>query len=325
MLKNSAPFSIILLLSIVSGMSSCSPKHDNAKVKEPSSQTQLTSSVNIPKFDGNAAFSLLKKQTDFGPRNPNSIGHAQCLKFLEENLTKNSDVVNLQEFTYNGYNNELLTLTNIFASFRPTLNDRILFIAHWDTRPRADMDSDPAKRNQPILGANDGASGVAVLLEMARLFHQSPPPIGVDLLLVDGEDYGKDDDLERFSLGTRHFVETRNPNYRPHFGILLDMIGDSDLRIPIEQNSLSYAPNVIETIWSAAEKLGVSQFVNEPGEQIFDDHIPLNESGIPTVDIIDFQYPYWHTLQDTPDKCSAESLEAVGKVMMYVVYTQKAH
>ncbi len=317
---------IVFMLTVPLGFSSCSSnKQENAKQSQSSPQPQSAPSMNIPRFNGTTAFSLLKDQTDFGPRNPNSIGHTKCLKFLVDELSKNADVVNRQEFTYRGYNNELLTLTNIFASFQPTMTDRILLLAHWDTRPRADMDSDPAKRNQPILGANDGASGVAVLLEMARLFKQLPPPIGVDILLVDGEDYGKEQDLQRYSLGTRHFVDTRNPNYRPRFGILLDMIGDNDLQIPIEQNSLSYAPNVVETIWSAAEKLGVSQFVNSPGEQIFDDHIPLNEGGIPTVDIIDFQYPYWHTLQDTPDKCSAESLEAVGKVMTYVVYTQKAH
>jgi glutaminyl-peptide cyclotransferase len=316
----------VFMFTVLLGLSSCSSnKQENSKRVQSSSQPQPATFVTIPRFDGTAAFSLLKDQTDFGPRNPNSAGHTKCLEFLLNELTKTADVVNRQQFTYRGYNNELLTLTNIFASFQPTMTDRILLVAHWDTRPRADMESDPAKRKQPILGANDGASGVAVLLEMARLFKQSPPPIGVDILLADGEDYGKEQDLDRFSLGTRHFVDTRNPNYRPRFGILLDMIGDNDLQIPIEQNSLSYAPNVVETIWSAAEKLGVSQFVNSPGEQIFDDHIPLNEGGIPTVDIIDFQYPYWHTLQDTPDKCSAESLEAVGKVMMYVVYTQKAH
>ncbi len=322
-LKSMNKISAIVLIMFT--LSSCSSKREQNKNTQPSPQSQQSSTVTIPHFDGTAAFSLLKDQTNFGPRNPNSTGHARCLDFLVNELTKTADVVNRQEFTYRGYNNELLTLTNIFASFHPTATDRILLLAHWDTRPRADMESDPAKRKQPILGANDGASGVAVLLEIARLFKQSPPPIGVDILLVDGEDYGKEQDLDRFSLGTRHFVDTRNPNYRPRFGILLDMIGDNDLQIPIEQNSLSYAPNVVETIWSAAEKLGVSQFVNSPGEQIFDDHIPLNEGGIPTVDIIDFQYPYWHTLQDTPDKCSAESLDAVGKVITYVVYSQNAH
>jgi glutaminyl-peptide cyclotransferase len=290
----------------------------------PHRQEQNSMKKQHPQFNGTKAFSYLIAQTNFGPRNPNSAGHQRCLEFLTKEFQKYSDNVTLQSFSVQGYS-ETLTLSNIFASFQPTLSKRILLIAHWDTRPRAEKDPDPEKRNKPIIGANDGASGVAVLLELARLFKESPPPIGVDILLTDGEDYGdsrKDENNNLYLLGAKHFAKTKSPSYNPHFGILLDMVGDKDLQIPLEQHSIRYAPHVLDLVWKTAEEIGITNFINVPGELITDDHIPLNEAGIPTIDIIDFQYPYWHTHQDTPDKCSAESLEAVGKVLAALIYTR---
>ena len=280
--------------------------------------------VEIPQFDGAKAFGFLTAQTDFGPRNPNSTGHRKCLQYLVAELRKYADNVSQQDFVLTGYGDEVLKLANVFGSFNVTVSDRILLLAHWDTRPRADQEKDPSKQAKPILGANDAASGVAILLELARLMQQTRPTVGVDILFVDGEDYGKSQDLERYFLGARHFMKLKNESYKPRFAILLDMVGDRDLRIPMEQKSMSHAPEVVELIWSTAEKLGITQFVNIPGEEISDDHVPLNEGGIPTVDIIDFQYPYWHTLEDTPDKCSSESLEAVGTVLTHVVYSAAA-
>lgn len=275
-----------------------------------------------PQFDGSKAYQLLVAQTNFGPRNPNSPGHKQCLDFLTRELKKYADNVVLQSFTEQGYG-ETLRLTNIFASFNPAQKKRILLVAHWDTRPRAEMDADPQQRNQPILGANDGASGVAVLLELARIFKETPPPIGIDILLTDGEDYGdseKDGNNSLYFIGAKYFARTKSPSYKPEFGILLDMVGDRDLQIPLEQHSMRYAPAVMDLVWSAAEEIGAVHFVRIPGELVSDDHIPLNEAGIPTIDIIDFQYPHWHTHQDTPDKCSASSLESVGRVLTTVIY-----
>jgi len=295
------------------------------KTKQPESQQRPQAmKKNYPEFNGGNAFHYLTEQTNFGPRNPNSTGHQKCLQFLNAELTKFADKVTLQSFVVQGYN-ETLKLTNIFASFRPELQKRILLIAHWDTRPRAEEDSNPAKRDVPIIGANDGASGVAVLLELARIFKHTPPPIGVDILLTDGEDYGnsqKDGNDNLYLLGAKHFAKTKSPAYSPQFGILLDMVGDKDLQIPLEQHSMRYAPHVLEMVWRTAEEIGVTNFINVPGEAITDDHIPLNEAGIPTINIIDFQYPYWHTHQDTTDKCSAESLEAVGKVLTVLIYTK---
>ena len=313
---------ISFFVSVLILLSSCNQRQEGPQ-QTTRSQTILPK-MNVPEFNGAKALAQLTAQTDFGPRNPNSNGHKKCLDYLAAELGKYAEKVNRQDFLHTGYDNEVLKLTNVFGSFNDTTDDRILLLAHWDTRPRSDEEKEQAKQHRPILGANDGASGVAVLLELARLFKQSPPPIGVDILLVDGEDYGKAHDLESYFLGSRYFMKVKSPEYKPRFAILLDMVGDRDLQIPMEQNSMKYAPEAVELIWSTAEKLGVTQFINVPGEQISDDHIPLNDGGLATVDIIDFQYPYWHTSQDTPDKCSAESLDAVGKVLTHVIYSRLA-
>jgi glutaminyl-peptide cyclotransferase len=296
----------------------------NQKQPEKPSTAKQTMSKQFPRFDGNSAFRYLVAQTQFGPRNPNSVGHQQCLNFLTNELKKWCDNVVQQPFTEQGYN-ERIKLTNVFASFKPLERKRILLLAHWDTRPRAEMEISQNNQGLPIIGANDGASGVAVLLELARVLNNTPPPIGIDILLTDGEDYGdsrKDGNDNLYFLGAKYFAKIKKTNYTPQFGILLDMVGDRDLQVPLEQHSMRYAPQAIDMVWSVAEEIGVTQFIRVPGEAVSDDHLPLNEAGIPTIDIIDFQYPYWHTLQDTPDKCSAESLEAIGKVLSALIYTK---
>jgi glutaminyl-peptide cyclotransferase len=284
--------------------------------------------VSVPRFDGERAFSFLTKQTEFGPRNPNSRGHAQCLSYLTNTLRAVAETVRIQEFTEPGYGQEQLHLTNIIASFRPQASQRVLLCAHWDTRPRAERDPDPRRRDEPILGANDGASGVAVLLEIAHLLKSTPPPVGVDIVLFDGEDYGKEGDLPRYFLGARYFALNKSADYVPRFGVLLDMVGDAELQLPQEINSLRWAPDVVSEIWTTARALGETAFTDQPGDQISDDHVPLNEAGIKTIDIIDFAYPdqshiYWHTHQDTPEHCSAASLQSVGTVLTHVVFNQK--
>lgn len=274
----------------------------------------------IPTFNETRAFHFLEIQCQFGPRYPSSVGHQQCLDFLVDELKKTADRVVKQPFFHKDSRaNKTFTMTNIIASFGDQ-GDRLLLCAHWDTRPWADHDPDPENQDKPIIGANDGASGVAVLLEMAQIFKASPPTIGVDIVFFDGEDSGNSDSVESWCLGSRYFAQNKQANYLPRYGILLDMIGDRDLHLPIEINSQRYAPEIINLVWSKAEELNLHVFDRSLGHQMIDDHLELLRVGIPAIDIIDFDYPHWHTLQDTEDKCSPESLGIIGTLLVHLIY-----
>ena len=280
----------------------------------------------IAQFNADRSFSYLEKQVAFGTREPGSKGHQICLNFLETELKQLADSVRLQHFEFQDMRNQKhFNLTNVIASFNPQAKKRIFFAAHWDTRPRADYDI-KKNRNKPIPGANDGASGVAVLLEMARQLKETKVEVGVDLIFFDGEDYGEEGHLEDYFLGSRYFAEHAS-GYHPEYGVLLDMIGDANLNIPKEGFSNQYLPQIVEKVWNTARALGYTEFEDRVGLQISDDHVVLIEHGIPCIDVIDFEYPdrshrYWHTLKDTPDKCSPQSLEAVGRVMMELIYSE---
>lgn len=306
---------IILLIFIVS----CKNKKYEKPGQEPNLKKQ---EISIPEFNKNEAFDYLKKQVDFGPRVPGTQAHEDCKIFLVNEISKYADAVNVQEFTHK-YMGKTYKLANIISSFNLSSGYRILLTAHWDSRPYADEEKDPELRKLPVPGANDGASGVAVLLEIARILKEKPPPVGVDIIFFDGEDLGVSGDLENFAIGSKYFAKNKPQNYTPQFAINLDMVGDKNLEIYREINSMKYAPDVVNYIWSIANELGISEFKNLDGYDIYDDHIPLNEAGIRAVNIIDFDYPYWHTTEDTPDKCSPESLEKVGKVVLNVIYRSK--
>jgi len=293
----------------------------------PQPQVKAETPNDVPKFDAQRAFRYLTMQTDFGPRNAASLGHAKCLRFLQDELGMSADRVVLQEFTHSDSKSGQYKYSNVIAEFNPKAIVRILLTAHWDTRPWADNDQDPKNHNKPILGANDGASGVAVLLEIARQLKAQQPSVGVDMVFFDCEDVGIRGDQRSYAIGSQYFAKNLPKGFNPRFAINLDMIGDKALTIPREINSDRYAPHVMQMIFSTASDLAVAEFVNGVGEEIFDDHIPLNEAGIRAVDIIDFNYPdnsnrYWHSLDDTPDKCSPQSLEAVGKVLLEIIYTK---
>jgi glutaminyl-peptide cyclotransferase len=297
-------------------------------VQRPTKSSAALRRVPTPDFSGKEAFAYLTAQTDFGPRNPGSLGHKECLEYLVGEMERFADAVNRQEFTHTGSRGEEIRLTNIIASFNLAATNRVMFAAHWDTRPWADQDKDPKKHDKPILGANDGASGVAVLLQLAKLMKQSPPPVGVDILLFDGEDLGQRNDLTNFALGSKYFAAHKPPTFNPQYGILLDMIGDAQLEIKKEPNSLRFAPEVVQYVWDTAEKYGLKEFVNTISGDTYDDHIPLNEAGIKTIDLIDFNYPdesnrYWHTSEDTPDKCSPASLQTIGTLLTHLIYDSK--
>ncbi len=274
-------------------------------------------------FNEQRAFQYLLKQVAFGPRNPNSKGHQKCLDYLRNELQQVADTVILQPFEwYDAFARKTLKLTNIIASFRPEQERRIFLAAHWDTRPRADQDS-KENQNKPIPGANDGASGVAVLLEVAQVLKQNPASIGIDLVLFDGEDYGRSGHLEEYFLGSRYFAKHyQQLKFKHEFGILIDMVGDADLNIKREGYSMKHLPWLVDRIWKTAHNMGYFEFSDQFLGYVEDDHLPLLKAGIPCIDIIDFDYPYWHTLQDTPDKCSAQSLGVVGRVLLQVIYEQ---
>lgn len=272
------------------------------------------------KFDGERAFAHLLEQCQFGPRYPGSAGHERTRKYLLDKLSFHTNLVKTQDFVYfDESQNVKLELTNIIASFYPEKKERVLLSAHWDTRPMADHDPDTALRSKPILGANDGASGVAVLLEIATIISQRKPKWGVDLIFFDGEDWDTEGDLNELCLGSKHFAENKGA-YQPKFGILLDMVGDKDLTFYREGYSSMSAHEIIDLVWSRAKSIGLSCFKDSINDFIYDDHIPLLNAGIPCIDLIDFDYPYWHTTQDTPDKCSPESLQKVGDLLIEILY-----
>ncbi len=263
-------------------------------------------------FDGERAYSDLAHQTKFGPRVPGRLGHAQCALWLVDTLYESADAVTIQPFSTQ-VNERTVKLTNIIATINPRGEGHVLLCAHWDTRPTADSDPDPRQRQKPVPGANDGASGVAVLLEIARALKAAPPRQRVTIALFDGEDYGKTHDT--MLLGSRFFADSfTGPPVS--WAVLLDMVGDKDLRLPVEQASQQAAPAVVERVWEAARRVGASAFVRESGPGVMDDHVPLLAKGIPCIDVIDFDYPYWHTTADTADKCSAESLGQVGRTIL---------
>ena len=276
----------------------------------------MSCSLAQSEFDADRAFGYLQKQCEFGPRPPGSVAHDQTLNFLLSELGEFAREVVPQRFVHNGPDGPV-NLTNIIAFFGPEVGRKVLLAAHWDTRPFADCDPDPAKRHLPILGANDGASGVAVLLELGRAFHLKPPPVQVILVLFDGEDYGKTAD-EMF-LGSRYFARNLDDRWEPEYGILIDMVGDKNLDIPVEPNSAIAAPDIVKKVWELADELRLDGFHNEYGPAVLDDHIPLIQAGIKCIDIIDFNYPYWHSLEDTPDKCSPKSLETVGTLLLELI------
>lgn len=279
-------------------------------------------------FSAELADSLVRRQLEFGPRVPGTPAHAEALAWMTGYLRDRADTVEQIPFTHVTTTGDTLRLTNVFARFRPESGSRILLLAHWDSRPVAERSADPAARSMPVPGANDGASGVAILLAVADALAAAPPGLGVDILLTDGEDWGHDPvtlatRTEDMLLGARHFADTRGAVYRPLYGILLDLVGDQSPRFPREGYSLEYAPEVVERVWRTARELGhEAAFPDVVGSFIVDDHLPLNEAGIRTIDVIDFDYPHWHTVDDTADKVSARTLGIVGEVVLAVVREQ---
>lgn len=273
-----------------------------------------------PEFSGVSAYDLLRRFCSFGPRVPNTEAHRQAAEFIAVRLDKKPFFLTRQAFTYyDSLKKAELALVNLVAAFHPERKKRILLCTHWDSRPYADEEADSSLHDRPILGANDGGSGTAVLLALAELLAGQDPKIGVDLVFFDGEDYGPSGRPDQYLLGSRHFARNFG-DYHIEYGILLDMVGDSDLTIYPEQYSATYAAEINHKVFDRAQKLGLTSFGNKPKHAVIDDHLPLLEKGLPVINLIDFDYPFWHTLKDTPEACSPESLEQVGKLLVSLIY-----
>jgi glutaminyl-peptide cyclotransferase len=271
-------------------------------------------------FNGRTALTYIERQMSFGPRIPNKPGHQQEADWLLTELRARADTVVVQDISHRLRNGEVLHLRNFFARFRPQATERVLFLAHWDTRPMADKSANLAQQRMPVPGANDGASGVAVLLGVADALKAKPSTLGVDLLFVDGEDYGDFADTNDVLIGSRWFAAHQPPGYQPLYAVLFDMVGDKDLQIFQEGQSVAFAPEVVQQVWRVAADRGHErQFIPNVKHTLTDDHVSLQKVGIHAIDVVDFDYPYWHTTEDTLDKVSAESLQIVGDVAVSLI------
>ena len=271
-------------------------------------------------FNGRTTFTYVEKQMSFGPRIPNTPGHRNTGDWLLAELRARADTVIVQEIRHVTHRGDTLHLRNFFARFRPQATERVLFLAHWDTRPMADRSANLAQQRMPVPGANDGASGVAVLLGVADALKLRAPAQGVDLLFADGEDFGNFDDSVDVLIGSRWFAAHQPPGYQPLYAVLWDMVGDKNLQIFQEGQSVAFAPEVVQRVWRVAAERGYErQFVPSVRHTLIDDHVSLQKVGIHAIDVVDFDYPYWHTTEDTIDKVSAESLQIVGDVAVALV------
>lgn len=302
--------------------------------KKSATETMKTEQPVGPAFSADSALLYCQQQCDFGPRTMNSEAHEGCAQWIADKFRQAGMQVSLQQATLTGYDGTPLQATNIIASYRPEQKERIMLCAHWDSRPWADNDPDEANHKKPVLAANDGASGVAVMLEIARLLDCE---IGIDFVCFDAEDWGvpqwadyKGNDGDTWALGAQYWSTHHHDGHKPRFGILLDMVGGQGARFYQEGVSLYYAPDIVRRVWAAAETVGFgSYFPNEEGGQITDDHVPVNQkAGIPCIDIIPHYPdcaqssfgPTWHTVKDDMEHLDKNTLQAVGQTLIQVIY-----
>jgi glutaminyl-peptide cyclotransferase len=296
--------------------------------------------ITVPEFNADSAYKFIAEQVALGPRVPNTEPHKKCAEYIQKKLKACNMAVDVQEAEVTAYNEKKLNIKNITGKYLPDNPNRIMLYAHWDTRPYADRDVND--RTKPIDGANDGASGVAVLIELARTINTSgeKPKVGIDFVFFDAEDYGQPSETmmqqqgNTWCLGSQYWAQNLPENYiKPRYGILLDMVGAENAVFPMEGMSLRYAPETVRKVWSAANKLGYSKYFSSletPFGAVIDDHKYINEiAKIPSIDIIDF-HPYklsfgeyHHTHKDNISIISKNTLKAVGQTIAFVIYHEK--
>ena len=321
---------LIALLSLI--LIGCTSEPKVKKAKNPKKK------VEAPIFNQDSAYNFIASQVAFGPRVPNTKGHIACGDYLIERLKSYCDTVIVQEAQLTAFDGNVLNSKNIIASFKPKRAKRIMLCAHWDTRPFADQDTEDT--NKAIDGANDGASGVGVLLEIARQFSLKKPNIGVDIILFDAEDYGQpaESDYPRmehsYCLGSQYWAtHLHKSNYFAKYGILLDMVGGKNAVFTQELASLTFAPKVLKKVWNTAAELGYGNtFQFKKTNLIIDDHLYINnlaQGRVPTIDIIEYNevteshfYEHWHTHKDKLENIDKNTLKAVGQTVLQVVYNE---
>ena len=312
----------------------------------PSNKAEVSETEDIekvqpigPDFNADSAYIYLQEQCDFGPRTMNSTAHDKCEKWIIQKFEQYGCKVTTQKATLNGYDGTPLRSTNIMASYNPEATTRIMFCAHWDCRPWADNDPDSTNWHKPIIAANDAASGVGVMIELARILKGSGLELGVDFVCFDAEDYGTpqwfegEDPGDTWALGAQYFANNLPEGYAPRYGILLDMVGGVGAKFYREGMSMQYAPAIVKKVWNAARQVGYgSYFPKADGGMITDDHIPVNQTAnIPCIDVIPYYPdcaqssfgPTWHTIADNMDNIDKNTLKAVGQTMVQVLFTEK--
>lgn len=321
-------FFFLWICSLVCLLSACHSESDNT--------SETVTTLALPDFSADSAFAFVKAQTDFGPRVPNSQEHAACALYLQNKLAQYADTVMLQKFDVKAYDGKTLHACNIMASFAPEKEKRIFLASHWDSRHVADHDPIESYQSQPIDGANDGASGVGVLLEVARQLQLKRPDIGVDIVFFDVEDYGTpasmDLDGDWWALGSQHWAKQAYANgYNAEYGILLDMVGATDATFYHEYFSDYFAPDIVSKVWGTAYKLGHGKyFINESSHPITDDHLYVNRLGhLKMIDIIHQDKnsstgftAVWHTHEDDIQHIDKNTLAVVGTTLLTVIYAE---
>jgi hypothetical protein len=326
---------IILTLSIL--LFACSGSNNNKDINvKPVDDKKLRTEV--PLFDADSAYIFVKTQVDMGPRLLNGPVHEKCAKWLEAKLKSYGAEVTFQNAKLREYNGAILNSKNIIGAINPKAAVRILLCSHWDCRPYSDNDPDSTKYRKPVDGANDGASGVGILLEIARILKTKNPAVGVDILFLDSEDYGapmflKEDYSEDFwGLGAQYWAKNPHvPNYNARFGILLDMVGVPSGHFAHEGFSMQYAPDIVTKVWNAAYRAGYGNyFTDQQGGTVNDDHLYINKFiKIPTIDIIHYDpntrsgfFQYWHTSKDNMESIDKATLRAVGQTLLTVIFEE---
>lgn len=336
-MKKSKIMIALLIVALIAGAAFNFLPSNKAEVSE-TEEIEKVQPVG-PDFNADSAYIYLQEQCDFGPRTMNSVAHDKCEKWIIQKFEQYGCKVTTQKATLNGYDGTPLRSTNIMASYNPGATTRIMFCAHWDCRPWADNDPDSTNWHKPIVAANDAASGVGVMIELARILKGSGLELGVDFICFDAEDYGTpqwfegEDPGDTWALGAQYFANNLPEGYAPRYAILLDMVGGVGAKFYREGMSMQYAPAIVKKVWNAARQVGYgSYFPKADGGMITDDHIPVNQTAnIPCIDVIPYYPdcaqssfgPTWHTIADNMDNIDKNTLKAVGQTMVQVLFTEK--